>query len=501
MTMRALVRDRPLLPATVRRTGRLRTAIERDGLTVSVLAFWGIVLALAMPYLVNQDSWLAFVDGRLIAGHGLPHVDTLTVWTLGRHWIDQQWAAHLLLYEAVDHGGLGAAILLGIACVLGALGGAAFAARRLGASPGSAALMLSLPVLATPWLAEVRSQSFGLVPFVVVYGLLAADSRAPGRRVLFVLPVLAVWANFHGSVSLGAALAALYGLSRVRTVKSRVRGAALFVGAPLCVLASPYGLGLLPYYRLMLLHPPLARYVTEWQPPAVQGSTVLFFVSVLVAAALWVRAWRQLTTFERWAIPLLVVAALSAVRNGVWFELAAVVSLPRLIDAAWPSRIEQTPQVRRVNVALAVAAVVAVALVFSLQLTRAPGWLDAGRSASAAAAVARAAGSNGVVLADDRHADWLLWLEPALAGRVAYDVRFELFDGRELRQLKLLDGASHPVWQRCGAAARVVTFAGPKEHGVAVREGVLAHGSKTIARSATFVAVAQPPAGRQLCRL
>ena len=74
MTMRALVRDRQLLPANVRHAGRLRAALERDGLAISVLAFWGVLLALAMPYLVNQDSWLAFVDGRLIAQHGLPQM-------------------------------------------------------------------------------------------------------------------------------------------------------------------------------------------------------------------------------------------------------------------------------------------------------------------------------------------------------------------------------------------------------------------------------------------
>ena len=302
------------------RFGWLRRALEHDGLAVSVLAFWTILLALGMPFLINQDSWLAFVDGRLIAHDGLPHTDTLTLWTLGRHWIDQQWAAHLVLYEAVARGGLRAAIVLGIGCVTAALGVAAYAARRLGASPGSVALGISVPVLATPWLAQVRSQSFALVPFVAVYALLAADSRRPGRRVLFALPILAVWANFHGSVSLGAGLTALYGLSLLRAPAARLRGLVLLVGAPLCVLASPYGLGLVSYYRLMLLRPPLAHYVPEWQPPGVQGATMLFFASALVAVGLWGAHRRTLTTFERWAIPLLLVAALAALRNGIWFE-------------------------------------------------------------------------------------------------------------------------------------------------------------------------------------
>ena len=32
------------------------------------------------------------------------------------------------------------------------------------------------------------------------------------------------------------------------------------------------------------------------------------------------------------------------------------------------------------------------------------------------------------VFATDRHADWLLWKLPELRGRVAYDVRFEIYE-------------------------------------------------------------------------
>jgi hypothetical protein len=57
------------------------------------------------------------------------------------------------------------------------------------------------------------------------------------------------------------------------------------------------------------------------------------------------------------------------------------------------------------------------------------------------------------------------------------------------------------VWRRCGAAARVVTFAGPVDARVARREQVLAPESRTIASSKTFVAVAQPPAAAPFCKL
>ncbi|MDX6476752.1 MAG: hypothetical protein QOH95_2263, partial [Gaiellaceae bacterium] len=327
------------LPAPVR---HVRDLLETEALPIVVIAMWTGVLALSMQLLVVPDTFLALVDGRLIAQHGLPHVDTLTYWTLGKPWTDQQWGAHLAFYELGRFGGVRAAVFVGIACVAVALAGAAIATRKLGASPRSAAIGLLLPLVCSSWLAEVRTQSLALAPFVLVYALLALDARRPGRRVLLVLPVLVVWANLHGSVALASGLTALYGLTLLWRRDARAKGLLLMVGAPLCVLVSPYGLDLIDYYRMMLLNPPLAGFVQEWRPPVVAIATVPFFASAFVLTGLWSRHQRVLTSFERWAIVLLLVGAMSAVRNAVWFELAAAVSLPRLVDAAWPSLISLT---------------------------------------------------------------------------------------------------------------------------------------------------------------
>lgn len=505
MTNRVLAPERPwrrsLAPSLPGAVVWFRGLLEREALPIVIVALWLGLLGFSLPLLVVEDSWLSFVDGRLIAQHWLPHVDTLTFWSLGRPWVDQQWGAHLALYEAMAHGGLIAALLLAVGCIAVALAVLAVAARKLGASPRSAAIGVALPLLGAPWLAQLRTQTLALPFFAALYALLALDSRRPSRRVLWVLPLLVVWANLHGSVALGAGLAALYGLGLVRRRETRGRGALLVLGSPLTLLASPYGLRLVDYYHLMLFHPPLARYVVEWQPPAVQGPTVAFFLSAFGAAALWGGHRRALTTFEKWALPLLLLAALSAVRNGVWFEIALAVTFPRLLDGAWPSRIAPTPVVRRVNVVLGSLAIACVVGLFAFQAARGPAWLDKSHpSAAAASAVAAAAGPDGIVLSDDLNSDWLLWQEPSLTGRVAYDVRFELFDAHELQQLDRLARASHPAWSRCGAIASVVTFPSRRISRLVRAEGVLAPGSRTIARSPDFVAVAQPAAPVGRCR-
>ena len=191
-----------------------------------MLALWTVVLAVALPSLLVQDSWLDFVDGRLVVG-GLPHVDSLTLWTLGKSWTDQQWGAQVVLYELVHHGGYAAALGVGIGCVIAALAILGIAARRLGGSPRATAIALCLPLLAAPWLAQLRAQTFALVLFAAVFALLALDARQPSRRVLWVLPLLVLWANLHGSVALGAALAAGYGLMLLASpASSHARAAA-----------------------------------------------------------------------------------------------------------------------------------------------------------------------------------------------------------------------------------------------------------------------------------
>jgi hypothetical protein len=501
VTNRVLAPERPFAPPVPGAVLWLRGLLEREALPIVIVALWLGLLAFSLPLLVVEDSWLSFVDGRLIAQHGLPHVDTLTFWSQGRPWVDQQWAAHLVLYGAMAQGGLIAALFLAVASIAVALAVLAVAARKLGASPRSAAIGVALPLLGAPWLAQLRTQTLALPFFAVLYALLALDARRPGRRVLLVLPLLAVWANLHGSVALGAGLAFLYGLGLVRRTETRSRGALLVLGSPLTLLASPYGFRLVDYYHLMLFHPPLAKYVVEWQPPAVQGPTVAFFLSAFGAVALWGGHRRVVTPFERWALPVLLVSALMAVRNGVWFEIALAVTFPRLLDAAWPSRIVTTPAVRRLNVVLGSAALAGVVGLFVYQAARGPAWLDKSHpSATAASAVAAAAGRDGIVLSDDIHADWLLWQEPALAGRVAYDVRFELFDAHELKQLDRLDRASHPAWARCGAIASVVTFPNRRISRLVRAEGVLAEGWRTIADTKDFVAVAQPAAALAHCR-
>jgi hypothetical protein len=407
---------------------RARPWLERlgqDGLVLASFAVFAGALVLRLVGQLNADGWLALVTGRSIAHHGFPHHDTLTVWSHGQAWVDQQWLAQLGFYGLYVVGGLALVVVAHAALTGGAYLAAIAAGRRLGGSPR--AVLFTLP--ACFWLLifgswQARTQSFAYLLFVAVLYLLAADSRRPSPRVYLVLPLLALWGNLHGSVVLGAGLVVVRGITR--------RSAPLVVGPPLALLASPYGLDLVDYYHRTLFNPAFSAMVNEWQAPTIGPTTAPFFALVVLVAWLVGRHRRVLTGFEQLALLATALAGLDAQRNIVWFALTALVLVPALLTAALGPEADRPRQVLRLNAALAAGALAVLGILVTTTLARPASYFERPFPAEAAAVAAR---SDGRVLANVKYADWLLWREPGLAGRVAYDARFELLSRRQILQI------------------------------------------------------------------
>src|SRR2546423_6589379 len=154
------------MPATSRieglrsRAARLAASLEENGTLVVVVAAFAAVLIAHLRTALAADGWMALLSGRVVAQHGLPSHDTLTIWGHGRKWVDQQWLAQLVLYELERLGGLRLVLLVHAALVTLGLGGAAALPPRLGGSARSAT-WVALPVLIAFWpgAAIMRPQS------------------------------------------------------------------------------------------------------------------------------------------------------------------------------------------------------------------------------------------------------------------------------------------------------------------------------------------------------
>jgi hypothetical protein len=423
------------LRARSRSLARAREAIAREALLVASLASFCVAFVSRVTDQVNQDAWLGLVAGREVDAHGIPRHDTLTVWAHGTQWIDQQWLGQLALFRADALGGLAGVALLHVVLTGGAYALAVVAARRLGGT--TRAVLWLLP--ACLWLFvfgtwQVRTQTFSYVPFVAVLWLLVRDARRPDRRVFLVLPLLALWANVHGAVTLAAGLVVVRGVFALaeRRRASVLRGAALVVLAPLMLVVSPYGPALAGYYRSTLLNGGFGVLVSEWQPTSFGLATFAFFGLAAFAAMRVASRPGVLGRFELAALLLTALAALKAERNVVWFVFAALVLLPRL-SAARPDGPRPSRQVA-LDLGLAGLAGATALAALGWLAARPDSAFEGGYPARAGALVAQAAGAapTARVYADVHYADWLLWRHPELAGRIVFDARFELLSPERL---------------------------------------------------------------------
>jgi hypothetical protein len=422
--------------------------LGREALPLTLVAFYAALLAFLSSSELVGDSWLTLVSGREVVQHGLPQHDQLMAFSHGARWVDQQWLAQVVFYELARLGGIKAAVILHVLLLAGAFGLAVLFARRRGASPTTVLWVGLACVFLAPWAWQLRAQSFAYPLFVAMLWLLSADSRAPSRRVLLVLPLLVLWANLHGSVVLGAGLVALRGLTiaynRLRTGGAqpswRLRAACL-IAAPLFALVSPYGTALLGYYRHMLGSPLLSRFVQEWGPTT-PAKAWLFYPLVILAVWLLGRNGAALTLFERAALLAAACAGFVALRHVVWFELAALMFLPVLFKARRAKRPAAQRAARPVG---ALAALGLLAIPFAL--AAAPSSSYRGEvPARAASELERVTGGDATVFASETLSDWLLWKQPSLRGRIAYDIRFELLSVHQLDGLSAYHRRSGAGW-------------------------------------------------------
>ena len=228
-----------------------------------------LVLLRAAGAETDGDTWSHIAVGRWnLQHHAVPWTDPFSLTLAGAPWRAHEWLAELAMATADRLGGLaGVLVLTGAAAALGAALLARYLRSWLDPFPALVLLIFGLTCVAPSLL--VRPHILALPALVLWSGeLLVARSRNRAPP-LWLLPVMTLWANLHGSFAFGLALVVPLGLEALfaggaaRWRTGRAWG--LFLAAAIAAAAlTPYGWHTLgfPFALLRLQH--LAA-IGEWR--------------------------------------------------------------------------------------------------------------------------------------------------------------------------------------------------------------------------------------------
>jgi hypothetical protein len=131
------------------------------------------------------------------------------------------------------------------------------------------------------------------------------------------------------------------------------------------------------------------------------------------------------------------------------------VFLPVAIGHRLESKRRGEPR-RGLNVAIAAGLTVALLAVAGSLFARDENWFEDYWPRETVDAVRAETQPGDRVFAPDRFSDWMLFKIPELRGRIAYDVRFELYDRRFFQRLQDYNFEDGPDWKSFADGYRII---------------------------------------------
>jgi hypothetical protein len=152
---------------------------------------------------------------------------------------------------------------------------------------------------------------------------------------------------------------------------------------------------------------------------------------------------------------LTFAGAVNAIRGIVWFALACMIFLPVAIGRRLESKQPGEPR-RGLNTAVAIGLVVAVLAVAGSLFTHDETYFEEYWPRAAVETVRAELAEDDRVFIPDRFSDWMLYKIPELRGRIAYDVRFEVYDEDFFDRLAVYAAESGDDWKSFADGYRIV---------------------------------------------
>jgi hypothetical protein len=258
----------------------------------------------------DSDTYWHIVVGQwIIDHHAVPHVDLFSFTMRGAPWITSAWLSEVLYYAAFKLAGWpGPAILAALSASIAFFLLTLLLLKRLPNVPVMILVSAGIAMTVHHTLARPHVLIFPLM-VLWAHALLQATEERRAPSVAY-LPLITLWANLHGSFTLGLALIAPFALEALWTADKSARLTVALQWFRFGVLAlgagcvTPYGVeSILVTIRILKLGATLSS-IGEWR--SIDFGTLHPFTICFLAGAAYV-------LYSGFKLPPLRIAALLAV--------------------------------------------------------------------------------------------------------------------------------------------------------------------------------------------
>ncbi len=254
--------------------------ISRNGWLFSWPLIVGTLVYLLMFHvgksLLNDgDTLLHISAGQWILQHGtVPSVDPFSHTMRGAPWIAHEWLSEVFLALAHKWGGWTGVVSL-TALVFGLTMAMFTRALLKHLEPIYVLLFAAMAILMSAAHLLARPHILTM-PLMIVWTIELVRASDEGRRPrLWMLPMMALWANMHGGFTLGLAMTGVFALEAVlasrheqRTLSVAKSWGIFFLLAVTCSVLTPYGVkGILFTWDLLFNSSYATDNISEWMSP------------------------------------------------------------------------------------------------------------------------------------------------------------------------------------------------------------------------------------------
>ncbi len=403
----------------------------------------------------DPDLWWHIFSGRaILATHHLVFPDPYSYTSAGALSYTHEWLSDVIMAVVYNHFGVLGLRGLNFVVAAATIFFLAMIAAETAAGPTlQFAVVLSAAIAMGP-LMQIRPQMFDYAMLSAILWMLTRDNFGRRAPLWIAIPILALWANLHGSYFLPVAILSLYaGVAEVVGVWTgagfgrAIRAGAVAIGAAIATLATPFGVNSWIRVAHMMTNP-LNPHLTEWRPfvtvMATEWSHGGFgdFNYLIVLAMMGATTAAIIVRPRGRDLPMLAIAAFTcagafmAIRAVAYAVLAMVEPLATHF-ALWAGTSRERP--RRQALAFQ-AAIVALSIAVGAGTGLFSRSLDAGDVPNGAVAFMRSHDLRGNVLARFDWGFYLLWHRWPSA-RVFIDSRYDLlYPNRVATEYLAFDG-------------------------------------------------------------